>query len=996
MSEVGEMAFVRSLLASVAHPIALTGADGRFIVWSSAFGVLAGTSAEPSSVHLRDVLSAAAFQKFERAASGESFTLSFEPGASGAFKRRFRAQVRRLEGTEGTTFVLSGEAEGRAEGLALSPAEEDALALSLAQLPVGIAVVETSDDASGSQERVILSNSAYDSTFSVPPGGSTAVTRAVGPYGFRVVSPNEMPGHQAVATGALVNPFELQVTPSSGSRKVVVAVAAPVAGTNNRAVSVVLDVTDRAFAEEERAKSDRKYRGVFASSQDLLAVFVAVRTAAGVVDWNFLEANDALLNALGAQRGSIVGQRLGRVYPDMSWRVGEALARVIAEGTLFQQEVKLGDRDYVVRAFRVSSEEVAISALDITDMKRVERDLRASTERFERSVTTVPGVPFDYVMDAKGTGRFVYLSPGFKDMFGLEPAAVLESMALFNACIAPGECDTLSEQVRAPSGVAEVQVVTPSGVEKSVRATWRANGESPSGEITGSGFLFDVTDGRSARAELARSRRELFDLIVKLPIGVFVSRENVIVYANPEFASYLGRGDPAELVGVALRDMFAQDAGSTDEAGMVSERRAKHSDGHLVTLEVSASRDIELEGRRAVLWTARDVTEIRSIRAQLMQADRLASVGMLAAGVAHEINNPLAYLVASLDFLKECQESDVRNEADARDALVEALTGAKRIRQVVRDLQTFSRAEPERATSLSLAEVLDSAINMASVETRHRAQVVKRYTAIPRVRANEARLGQVFLNLLINAAQAIPVGRPAENEIRVSTFTDLEGRAVVEVRDTGEGISEDRLSRIFDPFFTTKAAGVGTGIGLALCRTTILGLGGRIDVESTVGVGTTFRVVLPPAVVSSMQQAVSSGPPKKPSRRGRVLVVDDEHAIVRSVERILGTEHEVASHTSASDALARLRRGERFDVILCDLMMPETTGMELHAALCELDADQAKRMIFLTGGAFTPQAAAFLDDERDRCVEKPFDAAVLRQIVRDAIVAGDRSPSRET
>lgn len=993
MSEVGEMAFVRSLLASVAHPIALTGADGRFTAWSSAFAVLAGASVEPASVHLREVLSATAFQKFERATSSEGFTLSFEP--SGAFKRRFRAQVRRLEGVECTTFVLSGEAEGRAEGLALSPAEEDALALSLAQLPVGIAVLETHEDANGPTERVVVSNAAYDYTFAAPPGGTATVTRAVGPHGFRALLPKEMPSRLAVTTGALVNPFEIQVSPSTGARKVVVAVAAPVAGTNNRAVSVVLDVTDRAHAEEERAKSERKYRGVFASSHDLLAVFEAVRSPAGVVDWNFLEANEALLNALGVPRGNIVGQRLGRVYPDMSWRVGEALARVIAEGTVFQQEVKLGERDYVVRAFRVSSEEVAMSALDITDMKRVERALRASTERFERSVATVPGVLFDYVIDASGA-RFVYLSPGFKDMFELEPAAVLESMDLFTTCIVEEERQTLGEQVRAPSGVVEVRVVTPSGIEKSVRATWRAAGTGPSGELRGSGFLFDVTDGRSARAELARSRRELFDLIVKLPIGVFVSRENVIVYANPEFASYLGRGDPAELVGVALRDMFAQDATSTDEAGMVSERRAKHSDGHLVTLEVSASRDIELEGRRAVLWTARDVTEIRSIRAQLMQADRLASVGMLAAGVAHEINNPLAYLVASLDFLKECQEAEVRNEADARDALAEALTGAKRIRQVVRDLQTFSRAEPERATSLSLADVLDSAINMASVETRHRAQVVKRYTAIPRVRANEARLGQVFLNLLINAAQAIPVGRPAENEIRVSTFTDLEGRAVVEVRDTGEGISEDRLSRIFDPFFTTKAAGVGTGIGLALCRTTIIGLGGRIDVESTVGVGTTFRVVLPPAVVSAIQQAVSSGPPKRPSRRGRVLVVDDEHAIVRSVERILGTEHEVASHTNAGDALARLRRGERFDVILCDLMMPETTGMELHAALRELDAEQAKRMIFLTGGAFTPQAAAFLDDERDRCVEKPFDAAVLRQIVRDAIFAGDRSPSRET
>jgi CheY-like chemotaxis protein/two-component sensor histidine kinase len=368
----------------------------------------------------------------------------------------------------------------------------------------------------------------------------------------------------------------------------------------------------------------------------------------------------------------------------------------------------------------------------------------------------------------------------------------------------------------------------------------------------------------------------------------------------------------------------------------------------------------------------------------------MATVGTLAAGVAHEINNPLAYLTAALDFLHDelgAIEQKLPSAAlgEAKQVLAEAREGAGRVKHVVRDLKTFSRAEEERRARVDLQPVIESSINMAFNEIKYRARLVKDYGATPPVFANEARLGQVFLNLLVNAAQAIPEGHAPENEIRVVTRTDDEGRAVVEVRDTGSGIPAEIVGRIFDPFFTTKPIGVGTGLGLSITRSIVTALGGRIMVESEVGKGTVFRVTLPAAPPQVDAEDPGERAPLKQARRGQVLVVDDEPAIGAAIRRILAAEHDVTVLTSAPRALETVARGARFDVILCDLMMPHMTGMELHARIAALAPDQAERMVLLTGGAFTASANQFLDRVPNARVEKPFDPASLRALVRGLV-----------
>ena len=227
-----------------------------------------------------------------------------------------------------------------------------------------------------------------------------------------------------------------------------------------------------------------------------------------------------------------------------------------------------------------------------------------------------------------------------------------------------------------------------------------------------------------------------------------------------------------------------------------------------------------------------------------MLADRMASVGTLAAGVAHEINNPLAFILANVEFALAELRGRGGRATEVLRALGEARDGGLRVREIVRDLKAFSRAGRGGQRAVDLRRVLQSALGLAQNEIRHRARLEVDVGDIPPVMGSEHRLGQVFLNLLINAAQAIPEGRAAENVVRAITATAPDGRALVEISDTGTGIPPDVLPRIFDPFFTTKPVGVGTGLGLSICHGIVSGLGGEIHVESTLGRGTTFRVLL--------------------------------------------------------------------------------------------------------------------------------------------------------
>jgi PAS domain S-box-containing protein len=388
-----------------------------------------------------------------------------------------------------------------------------------------------------------------------------------------------------------------------------------------------------------------------------------------------------------------------------------------------------------------------------------------------------------------------------------------------------------------------------------------------------------------------------------------------------------------------------------------------------------------------VVGVGRDLTDERRVHAQLVVSDRMASVGLLAAGIAHEINNPLAAVLANVHLaMRDVADlSESLGSSPQLRALVDELgdvdLAAQRIRDIVRDLKLFSRADSERRGPIDLHKVLDSTLRMAGNELRHRADVVKTYGVVPLVDGDESRLGQVFLNLFINAAQAIPEGRASENRIEIATATAGDGRVVVRVSDTGAGMPPEVVRRLFTPFFTTKPIGVGTGLGLSICHRIVSSLGGEITVGSTPGVGTTFSVLLLPAATTAVAAAAPARAEPATAQRGKVLVVDDDPMVAAVVRRILASDHDLTSTTSAQHALDLCSGGERYDVILCDLMMPQMTGMDLHAELARLAPDQAERMLFFTGGAFTERARSFLDEVDNLRLEKPFDAVTLRTLI---------------
>jgi two-component system cell cycle sensor histidine kinase/response regulator CckA len=388
-----------------------------------------------------------------------------------------------------------------------------------------------------------------------------------------------------------------------------------------------------------------------------------------------------------------------------------------------------------------------------------------------------------------------------------------------------------------------------------------------------------------------------------------------------------------------------------------------------------------------VVVVFRDVSESRRLERRLEFAERLASLGTLAAGVAHELNNPLSFVVANVDFaLKELKRAEPQLASlpwleDVLHALTEAQIGVDRVTQIVSELRSFARPATVPFGRIDVNRLLGSALDMVAHQLG-RVRVTTTYTTVPPVLANETRLGQVFMNLLVNAGQAVTSGGDI-GEIYIRTGVTDDGQIVIEVRDDGCGMAPEVLKRIFDPFFTTKEPGRGTGLGLAVCHGVVTSLGGDIEVKSKVGEGTQFFVTLPAAPPEATATLVPEAP--LTGSAARVLVVDDEPLVRNTLSRMLARDYRITVAHDAQDALAMISRGDRFDVILSDVSMSGMTGIELHDALQLTHSDQARRMVFLSGGAFSGETIDFLRNMSHRHLEKPFALSQLRGLIQEQL-----------
>ncbi len=469
-------------------------------------------------------------------------------------------------------------------------------------------------------------------------------------------------------------------------------------------------------------------------------------------------------------------------------------------------------------------------------------------------------------------GEVRWISPSVERLLGWRPEALLgqvmpslahgddrAAVAAHLAAACAGRPDTLQFRVATADG----------------RHRWMECAATPAqGPGVGGGsvcVLRDEEERHAARAYADDALREkeaylraVFDNA--LDPMVIVDGQAVIVDANPAAVRLVtGAVDaspaPADraLLGTLLKAIVTP--GRVEELRGTWRRflAARQLSGRTEIVTSAGPRAVEFALVADVLpglhlGVVRDVTDLLTMQARLAGADRLASVGTVAAGVAHELKNPLAYVDANLEFLEAGLAGlAARHPEEARamgplgEAVREALVGARRMQVIVRDLKTFSRDDDSPDAVADVRRVLESCINMAAAELKRRATLRKDLVAVPPVRLSEARLGQVLLNLLVNAAQAIPDGDPRAHQVAVATRWRADGRVEVEVRDSGPGIPPAVLPRIFEPFYTTKRPGEGTGLGLSICRSILEGAGGTIEVESAPGQGACFRVVLPVA-----------------------------------------------------------------------------------------------------------------------------------------------------
>ena len=448
--------------------------------------------------------------------------------------------------------------------------------------------------------------------------------------------------------------------------------------------------------------------------------------------------------------------------------------------------------------------------------------------------------------------------------------------------------------------------------------------------------------------------------------------------------------------------------------------------GCQIHVEVAAIR-IDYQGQPALHVTLRDLTERRRLRARMARSDRMASLGTLAAGVAHEINNPLSFILMNLEgvlddlpgmahSLKVLEAGLVerlgRQEAEnllteagmaAGEERVEDLAarigdahvGAQRVRDIVADLKTFARVETEEAalTAVRVEQALKVALNLASHEIKHKTRIRRDLHPTPLALAEEGRLSQVLVNLLVNAAQAPNGEAPKQVTLRSYARQD---QVVLEIADNGAGIAVENLARVFEPFFSTKTSGEGSGLGLAISREIVRGFGGELEVESSPGRGATFRVCLPIAAESEVDLDVEDEPTEETLHplRPRVLVVDDEPMLLRALERRLGRECEVTCAVTGAQALDRLSEGKKWDMVLCDMVMPGMDGVAVYRWIQTHQPQLLERTVLMTGGAVTREARRFLEETQNRVLPKPLQVPELLEVLRTLVHSGSSRGSR--
>jgi PAS domain S-box-containing protein len=514
------------------------------------------------------------------------------------------------------------------------------------------------------------------------------------------------------------------------------------------------------------------------------------------------------------------------------------------------------------------------------------------------------------------------------------------------------------------------------------------------GEVTHVIVAF-IDNTKQVEAERQRDTMEarLALIINHAPLAIWAADRSGVVTLS-EGAGLASMGvKSGELVGRNLFDLYAQHPtipGHLHRAlGGESFRYTSEVPGAIYDSFVTPIRDAsgQIVGMAGL---SNDVTEIRRLQASAIQNDRIIALGTLAASVAHEINNPLTYVLgylktASVELEAAMQASHATGDlasATQRAPLQRILShlelvrsGAERIARIIQDLRSFTRPPAQKLEWVDVQAVVRSVLRLVGKDAEAHARLTIDLEQTSPVSADESRLVQVVLNLMVNAIQAVRGRRPEDMEILVRTRSEGTG-AAIEVADSGPGVPVADRASIFEPFFSTKALGEGTGLGLFVSRNIIRDFGGEITVGDRPEGGAIFRVVLPGLHGNRQYEPESPETPddEEVRRKARILVIDDDELVGRALSSSLSRAgHDVTTVNDGARALNLLLAGGAFDLIFCDLMMRGMSGVDVALVLEERAPDKLNNMVFMTGGAFTPQARDYLQDHPRTTVNKPFD-----------------------
>jgi PAS domain S-box-containing protein len=502
--------------------------------------------------------------------------------------------------------------------------------------------------------------------------------------------------------------------------------------------------------------------------------------------------------------------------------------------------------------------------------------------------------------------------------------------------------------------------------------------------------FIDITAEVAAEASRVVTEHKLHMALQHAPIVLFATDVDGVVTVS-EGAALARMGFKAgELVGRSIHDLYRDNPQvlADNKRALAGEVFTVMSDLGSVVLETWLSPMRGPSGEiGGVIGVATDVTERLRMQQQVHQAERLAALGRLAASVAHEINNPLAYATEALRLAGELvarapSAEGAPEAARLADMLAGARDGVERVRLITRDLKAFSRDDEEVRRPQDLNRALAAAAKMVSTRTAARSRIELELGAPATVVADENRLVQIFVNLVLNAADALPPDGFERN--RITIRSRLEGAfAVVEVADNGPGVPAELRDRVFDPFYTTKPVGEGTGLGLFVTRNLVEALGGSVALRETPGGGALFSIRLRvDAGAAPTRTPVTV--PAAPVRRARVLIIDDEPQLGQLFRKTLLPDHDVDVFTSGRAALAHLLDSPPYDIVLCDLMMADVSGMKVFEEVRRERPGLERAFVFMTGGVFDPRVADFLASIDNECVDKPFDvrAEVSRRLAR--------------